>query len=99
MKKFKVILAISILSLSTYVGIETYNYMTMTESERLILQNIEALTQEESYPLGTCIMPISSQDGVQIMPCDSRTTNDRLYNCPRTSIKADWRTTARCVEN
>lgn len=99
MKKIKTILAISVLSLSVYIGTETYNHITMTEAESLMLKNIEAIAQEESYPLGDCVMEIYDSEGVYIMPCDSRTTNNILYNCPVRPIKAHWETTARCIKN
>lgn len=48
MKKLKFILCVGILGVMTYGGITAYNHVTMTEQERLLLANVEALTSGET---------------------------------------------------
>lgn len=81
MKNLKLIFGALILGTMSYGGIVAYNFVTMTEQERFLIENIEALTQEEGN-LTTGSLYHNKQGTFFCCVRDSNTKSCGAVTCP-----------------
>ena len=86
MKKLKKIVVMAMVGMMCFGGYSIYEYVDTTNATYLMMKNVEALTQSEGTPTGTCARR-SGPNGKygNKMFCDSRTDATMIYPCPSSS--------------
>jgi len=87
MRKIKFLVASVLFCAMGYTGYTAYEKMTMSEAEKFMKANIEALTLGEPTPAGSCARRsgISGSKYEERMFCDARTDGSTIYPCPTTA--------------
>lgn len=78
-----------VLSVLSWGGFQVYDYVTMTEAEKFLLANIEALTEEEGTAASYCYAQDDfgpMEERVWFLPCDPRTSGSKIYPCPEKEV-------------
>ena len=85
MKKVKILVASVLFCAMGYTGYTAYEKIAMSEAEKFMQANVEALTLGEPTPAGTCARRSgpSGKYGNRMF-CDSRTNGTMIYPCPTT---------------
>lgn len=84
MKNLKRIAVVAMLGMMCFGGYSIYEYVETTSAEYLMIENVEALTQDEGTPTGTCARRSgpNGKYGNKFF-CDSRTNASMIYPCPK----------------
>ena len=86
MRKIKILVASLLFCAMSYAGYMGYERVTMSEAERFMQANVEALTLNEGTPSHSCARRSGPNGKLeQRMFCDSRTSATMIYPCPMAS--------------